>query len=313
MLLIKPITFDEIIKNNYSKADFFQTPDYNQIFTQHFFQSQNLIILGVFQKEKMMGYGFFEKQDEVVILSGMKKVEGLQEVTDYGDMVFFDTADKGQIWPLIIDYFKKLGLRQIILDYVRADSNTYIYFQKHAVVKEIAPLISLATSWEAYLDSLERTDRKELKRKLRRLETVSYNYQKVNNISEENLSNFFKLHRLSSSDKDRFLSKNMEDFFQSLSKINNQQWSTVLSFLEIENKQAACIFSFESKDKIYCYNSGYDPDYNYYSAGLLVHALSIKRAIEEKKSIYDFLRGDERYKFDLGAKPISLYQITINL
>ena len=38
-----------------------------------------------------------------------------------------------------------------------------------------------------------------------------------------------------------------------------------------------------------------------YSAGLLLKALTIRHAIDEGLAYYDFLRGDEAYKYDLGA------------
>ena len=59
------------------------------------------------------------------------------------------------------------------------------------------------------------------------------------------------------------------------------------------------------------YNSGYDPSYSFYSVGLLLKAQSIHWAIEQGKKKYDFLRGNERYKYDLGAKNLRLYRIEI--
>ena len=42
-------------------------------------------------------------------------------------------------------------------------------------------------------------------------------------------------------------------------------------------------------------------------AGLLLHAWLIERAIEEGFEVYDFLRGDEPYKYSLGARDEQLY------
>ena len=72
--------------------------------------------------------------------------------------------------------------------------------------------------------------------------------------------------------------------------------------LKIEGKIATGIMSFESQDEYWLYNSGYDPEFSYYSVGLLLKAHSIKKAIEAGKKKYDFLRGNERYKYELGGK-----------
>ena len=56
------------------------------------------------------------------------------------------------------------------------------------------------------------------------------------------------------------------------------------------------------------YNSGFDPRLARFSPGLLLKAYLIKKAIEEKYQIFDFLRGDERYKFNLGAEKRDLFK-----
>jgi len=44
---------------------------------------------------------------------------------------------------------------------------------------------------------------------------------------------------------------------------------------------------------------------------LLLHAYKIKDAIEKRKKTYDFMRGTERYKYDLGGKDMKLYKIEL--
>ena len=43
--------------------------------------------------------------------------------------------------------------------------------------------------------------------------------------------------------------------------------------------------------------SALDPRFEKYSVGLVMTGLTIQRAIEERAKEYDFLRGDERFKF----------------
>jgi CelD/BcsL family acetyltransferase involved in cellulose biosynthesis len=45
------------------------------------------------------------------------------------------------------------------------------------------------------------------------------------------------------------------------------------------------------------------------SAGLLLKALAIEYAIGRGLQCYDFLQGNERYKYDLGGKNTQVMQI----
>jgi CelD/BcsL family acetyltransferase involved in cellulose biosynthesis len=46
------------------------------------------------------------------------------------------------------------------------------------------------------------------------------------------------------------------------------------------------------------------------SVGLINKAFSIQAAIEEGRESFNFLKGDERYKYDLGAHDESLFDMT---
>ena len=76
-------------------------------------------------------------------------------------------------------------------------------------------------------------------------------------------------------------------------------------------KRVAAAMCFDYGGARLLYNSGYDPSYGYYSVGLLLKALCLKDAIEQGKAYFDFLRGPEPYKYDLGAKNTALYQMVV--
>ena len=49
------------------------------------------------------------------------------------------------------------------------------------------------------------------------------------------------------------------------------------------------------------YNAAYDPGLASLSVGIVSHAWAIREAIARRYATYDLLRGDEPYKYDLGA------------
>ena len=105
----------------------------------------------------------------------------------------------------------------------------------------------------------------------------------------------------------------METFFRSLADTMAEAGLLKLGVLEMDRQTVAMIMCFDYKDCLYLYNSGYDLQYKALSVGLLSKALCIKESIQEGKKKFDFLKGNEVYKYHLGGRevPLSRCQITI--
>jgi len=282
----------------------FQTKEYLNVFKRHFATNASLLIEDIF--EILPG--------NKAVLLGMKHVLNDQEITDYGDI-----AHPSQ--EIIHTYLESLksvnAVTSVQFDYVRENSTLFTILSNMSTLpptqQEVSPFIMVPSSWDEYLDSLERTDRKELKRKFKRLDSVAHNFQFANTPSIEEFDEFVKLHRLSDVSKNQFMTEPMKAFFWDIISQKIPGWQQKLCFLTIEDKPAASVFYFESEKEILLYNSGYDPVQKYYSAGLLLIAQLIKKSIENRKIKFDFLRGNERYKYDLGGHDERLYQFTISL
>jgi CelD/BcsL family acetyltransferase involved in cellulose biosynthesis len=59
------------------------------------------------------------------------------------------------------------------------------------------------------------------------------------------------------------------------------------------------------------YNCGYDPAQKKWSPGIVAVATSIRNAIAAGATTYDLLRGQEPYKYRLGAVDRALVRITL--
>jgi CelD/BcsL family acetyltransferase involved in cellulose biosynthesis len=81
--------------------------------------------------------------------------------------------------------------------------------------------------------------------------------------------------------------------------------------LYADDRPVAAYLSFREAARLLLYNSGYDPRYGDYSAGFALLVYRIRQAIEEGVQTFDFLRGDERYKYDLGAQDQFIYRVII--
>jgi CelD/BcsL family acetyltransferase involved in cellulose biosynthesis len=176
------------------------------------------------------------------------------------------------------------------------------------------PAAALPATWDAYVDGLGKKERHELRRKLRRLEAAGEVHQKTYSDPQELpgcMGDFFRLMRMSREDKERFLTPEREGFFLDLATGLAARGQFRLSFLELNGIRVAGCITFDYGGAHLLYNSGYDPAYASLSVGLLNKALCIKDAIEAGKHTFDFLKGPERYKYDLGGKERSVYRLTV--
>ena len=171
-------------------------------------------------------------------------------------------------------------------------------------VEERCPVLVLPSSWDAYLASLNGKHRHELLRKMRRLEREAPEARAAcaSHASEvENrLGDFFDLHRRSRSGKARFMDARMEAFFRRVTASFVERGAARLWFLDTASGPIASFITIEWDDTVGLYNSGFRPDRATLSPGVVLLAHLIRDAIERGKRRFDFLRGEERYKYEFG-------------
>jgi len=247
---------------------------------------------------------------------------GDQEVCDYNDFLI-STGSENLFYRSLLDYLSEKEWHTLRLYSLAQDSLTLTClpglakaegYEVDIVQDEVSPGTVLPNSWDEYLTRLTKKNRHELRRKLRRLFLADgvrwYGLDDVQKINE-GMDDFLSLLRLSKQEKYRFLTPEREKFFRGIAEELGALGLVRLFFMEIEGKRVASAFCLDYGSSRLLYNSGYNPAYGYYSVGLTLKALSLKSAIEEGKSYFDFLRGDESYKYDLGGENRLLYTMVI--
>ena len=76
-----------------------------------------------------------------------------------------------------------------------------------------------------------------------------------------------------------------------------------LAFLEVDGEKAAAYLNFDYDNKIWIYNSGLDRKFLDLSVGWVLLGYLLEWANNHKRTEFDFLRGDEDYKFKFGGQP----------
>ena len=250
-------------------------------------------------------------------------------VTFLGDTDLFDYRDflvrKGReddFYPAVFDEIDTWEWDTFDLESIREGSPTIPFATTaaqdkgwHVTVEEEdkAPFKCLPGSWEDYVSGLGKKYRHELRRKVRKLGNSGdvTQYDCAPEMLPSHLPHFFRLHRLSSPEKAEFMTDARESFFTELMETAAARGLLKLSMLELDGVRVAACINFDYGDSYLLYNSGYDPEYSQLSVGFVNKAWSIKDAIESGKRTFDFLRGTERYKYDLGAEDRSIYTIRI--
>jgi CelD/BcsL family acetyltransferase involved in cellulose biosynthesis len=62
---------------------------------------------------------------------------------------------------------------------------------------------------------------------------------------------------------------------------------------------------------MYLYNSAFEMEARRLSPGLILVSQQIEEAIERGFEVFDFLRGPERYKYQLGAEAVPLNNVRV--
>ncbi len=188
-------------------------------------------------------------------------------------------------------------------------------FAVDVTLQEVCPVIRLPETFEAFIASLDKKDRHELRRKLRRAGAGEVDWYLVTEGCDLNaeLEKFLKLMAASSDEKALFLREpeNVAFFRSVVPEIAEAGWLQ-LAFLTVDGEAAAAYLNFDYGNRVMVYNSGHDHSaHAHLSPGIILMARLIEHAIKLGREELDFLRGDEPYKYDLGGKDTQVFQVAI--
>ena len=250
---------------------------------------------------------------------------GCRDVSDYLDLI----VEQGQediVYPALLDYLETEGPEWGLADFcnIPEGSTTFVRlrelaeargYQTLVEIEDVCPIIDLPATWDEYLMTLSKKQRHEVRRKMRRADAeVDTRFVVVG--PEHNLETeigiFVDLHQKSSPEKDEFMDPQMVGFFYDVAQVLQDQGWLQLVFVEMDGEKAASLLNFDYGGSILVYNSGYDPARFYHlSPGIIVTARSIEHAIALGRAKFDFLRGDEVYKYRFGAQDTKVRRLLV--
>jgi len=296
----------------------FVLPAWLKVWWEAFGGEGELYLRTLRQGEKIIGFAplLVDKETASFISSA--------DVCDYLDFVIAPGRER-DFFKVLLDDLREKGINKLDLRPLRPDSTVLAQLASIAQNRgyevtcrpeDVSLELDLPTTWNEYLAILKTKQRHEVRRKLRRLwaaGNVEYRCVELSREVEDYLDIFFKLFSLSKDEKASFMNPKMESFFRSLAKAMAEIGLLRLGVLQLDKVPVAMTMSFDYNDSYYLYNSAYDPQFGHLSVGLLCKVLCLKESIEKGRKKWNFLKGAEPYKYQLGGQEVPLYscQITI--
>jgi CelD/BcsL family acetyltransferase involved in cellulose biosynthesis len=294
----------------------FLHPTWHRVWLDEFQDGRELLLLAVRDGDALVGVAPLLRSD------GQLAFVGNYSICDYMD--FTVAPDRAtEVFGALLGALRSEDWNEIELRGLRDDSPTVSELLPAAeraglkVEREdeaVAPRVQLPESWEAYQAALNKKDRHELRRKLRRLgelgELQLNPYTRAEDVAEH-LPIFIRLMVESRGDKANFMSEQIGRFFHRMAPALASDGLIRLYELELNGSAIASVLCFDQGNRLFLYNSGYDPQYAQFAVGLGSKAMCLQDAIESKRTCVDFLRGHEPYKYDLGSQDRQIYKATI--
>ena len=173
--------------------------------------------------------------------------------------------------------------------------------------EDVCPVAAIPAGidFDGYLATLTKHHRHEIRRKVRRALAVGEITLIDSTDPVADLEVFIEMHQRKWGDEGLFPATPGGDqsriFLRRLFELFGLGGPLRLSFLHVGERRVGASIQFETPETLYFYNAGIDPDARRLSPGVLLVERLLRRAIERGLRRFDFMRGDEPYKYEWGA------------
>jgi CelD/BcsL family acetyltransferase involved in cellulose biosynthesis len=173
--------------------------------------------------------------------------------------------------------------------------------------EDVCPVVQLTSGmpFEDYLSTLDKKSRHEIRRKIRRAEAVGpITFERVAEPLAE-LDAFIDMHQGKWGEDGLFPPTPGGDasrvFLRRWFEESGPDGPVALYFLSVGGRRIAAGILVDGGDRLMFWNAGVDAEARDLSPGVLLAARCIQLALERGRGGFDFLRGNEPYKYEWGA------------
>ena len=300
----------------------FETPEWNRVWWDEFGAGKELFVLTLKRDGDLVAVvPLYRKQDGdqklLRFLGGIDLTDylgpicSMEDRHDVADALIRWLGDEVIEWDVFDAHNMPVpfGFGECLIE--RADA---LDFEFTVEQEDTSAVLLLPPTWESYLEILEPKERRELRRKRRRFEREvpdAVFRRATEETLAADLKTFVEMHRGAEGHKGHFMKPEIASFFERVAYALLPLGWLRLDLLEVGGRAIASTFGFQLKNTFYLYNSAYEPDAARLSPGVVLVSRLVEEAIEGGLKTFDFLRGDERYKYQLGAQTLPLNNVRI--
>jgi CelD/BcsL family acetyltransferase involved in cellulose biosynthesis len=177
-------------------------------------------------------------------------------------------------------------------------------------VQERCPQTALAKTWEETIARFDIANRREVRRRLRNMRkehAVELEVVPPGSAVEPAMREFVDMHQERWARDGwwgAFADPGLADFHRDVAERLSRRGWLFLAFLRVDGWRCAVNYGFSFGGSASVYLTGaraVPPGLARHSPGRTLHALGMQWAIERGRMLYDFMRGSEPYKYELGA------------
>jgi CelD/BcsL family acetyltransferase involved in cellulose biosynthesis len=276
-------------------------------------QSAEIVLVSASENDQLIGIAplfltEYENRRALLLIGSI-------EISDYLDLIVRE-ADLPRFLPQLIDFLaSSFADTWSVIDWynlpdqsptlaalkAEAEKRSWTY---HEDVYRPTPRIPLNGSFEEYLSRIDKKQRHEIRRKMRRAAESELNVRFVlidkSADIEKEINDFFEL-MTQDPNKANFLHPAMREQMTVTIRSAFEHCYLWLAFLEVGGAKVAASLNFDYNNKLWGYNSGVSREHMELSPGWVLLSHVIQWCCENGRSEFDFMRGDEEYKYRFGG------------
>ena len=185
--------------------------------------------------------------------------------------------------------------------------------------EDVCPVVTVrGDSWDEYLATLDKTARHEIRRKLRRAASVGELSIEIVPPSADVIDEFIRLHNLRFGEEGLFpdneggaRSRRFVHRLAELERVEPDGGVLHVAMVRCDSRVIFVGLGFDDGETTYLYNAGIDPEASRTSPGITGAALLIQERMAAGIRRFDFLRGQERYKYEWGAVDEPIFRLLV--
>jgi CelD/BcsL family acetyltransferase involved in cellulose biosynthesis len=184
--------------------------------------------------------------------------------------------------------------------------------------EDVCPVVTVrGDTWDEFLATLDKTARHEIRRKLRRAAAVGELTIEITPPTPEAIDDFIRLHNLRFGDHGLFPENEggarSLRFIKRLAELESADQHPLMHVARVSCGQRLMfvVVAFDDGNTCFMYNGGMDPAAKDASPGVTGAALYLMDRIAAGRRRFDYLRGQERYKYEWGAVDEPIYRLLV--